>query len=283
MTVDAMSSESPCIMPDSAMLTIGSPALHPRIAHALQVLASCDVPHSRADRQSTLPVTLSDLCTRLVAMSPLQNLLLPTDDGAAGCVSLSAALSAPCVCAPGLSAPSPKSPLRVWMLAVAGLFLLVFVLLTLHSLSGHNSVSDVSMTPSVGRHTFHTNALPDAAIHIPDSVVDEEDEVTTEAERLLHLLRREQLEGSAVQAGVADELSTAQSTSTDKGGVRAVTDAEFVVQQRPAGGEVRSLDDAAVQSLRWTTEVVAPRSQPSNPIPNKRGGGPKRHLKASGG
>ena len=188
--------------------------------------------------------------------------------------------------APALAAQPSSTPahpaLRTPLLVVGRLVTLLLVLLTLqavtHRIAAGPLVSAPAAAPPVARHIFHTTDAGDALALLADRVkgVDagelrepsEEELVVQEAERLLHLIRQQQLSAESPQP-------SAPHTNAVDGADQAVSalQAERVVEQRRAEAEVRSLDDAALQSLRWPAEASKVRPQPTEPMQHKRGSG----------
>ena len=167
-----------------------------------------------------------------------------------------------------LSSSSPLATPRMPLLAMRGFSLLAAVVLALLVSAVSDASAEVVLGSTAAQRTFHTmDATPVASNAIPaapaaaiqpvittavDGQPSELDAVTVEAERMLHMLRARRSQEQKQPDPPAAATDTAVQAS-----------AEHVVQQGSGTREVRPLDDAAVQSLRWPTEDAAPRPNAS--------------------
>ena len=189
---------------------------------------------------------------------------------------------------PAAQIASAPSALRAPLLVVGRLVALLLVLLTLHATTHRLAGGPLVPAPAaasspVARHTFHTTdagsmeasgLLADGAKGVDAGELREASEqelVVQEAERLLHFIRQQQLSAESPQP------SAAHSSAVDGADEAAgAVEAERVVEQRRAQAEVRSLDDAALQSLRWPAEVSKARPRPTEPMQRRRGSGAQK-------
>ena len=277
------------------------PPLEPRTAHAFHVFTSGgdDVQRSKADKRSPLLLApaKSFSFVHSFATSPPRSQMLPTRGSIATPTKQLSAAAAAATLRARPSLLSVLSALRLPLLVVGGLLVLMVAFHSLYSLGGdalqpssvvqtlaqwRSQLSAVISVPPVrAAHSFHTNAVEDEAS--PEMTVQ------AVAEGMLQLLQNDgqaeeeqQRQKEAAAEAATVQTSTAQheaapvtvtgepsSPPSTDGKVRAgerdakqVPEAEHVVQQQRASTEVRSPDDAALQSLRWPTEDAASRSPP---------------------
>ena len=249
--------------------------MHPT---AFSVLTSDDTQYDKASIHSPLSSAVSKSISfaRFAYMSPLHTRLLPADDSASGPTTLPATVSPSFTTTPRprQSPLSLLSTLRIPLLAVAGLVVLVLVVLTFPSRTAHlTAESDVAAA-----HSFHTKATSDNDVNSTPATPRGKTAVTEEAERMLHVWQQQAL--AEEQTGTAENSIAAAAVVHDGA---AGNELEHVVLQQRNGGQVRSLDDAALQSLRWPTEDETARPPPPPLMTPIRGGTSKRFLKARSG
>lgn len=90
------------------------------------------------------------------------------------------------------------------------------------------------------------------------------EEVRREAERMLQVMQHREAQENAREEEQSVMVVEGEGKAAGTRGVKSVVSDEFVVlQQQRAASEVRSPNDAALQSLRWPTERATPRVPPS--------------------